>query len=356
MDQSDNLIIKVIDQRLLPFEFRIIEISSLAIMADAIKEMVVRGAGLIGVSAGYGMYLAALEIAAGSETSIEEAGALLIATRPTAVNLEAAVEHQIKVYRDSSNPVSDLLIAANRLADEDVESCRKIGLFGLPIIEEIRSKKAVSEPVNILTHCNAGWLAFVDYGSAISPIYAAHDQGMDLKVWVDETRPRNQGARLTAWELSEHGIQHSVISDNCGGHLMQRGMVDIVIVGADRVTRYGDVANKIGTYLKALAAADNQIPFYVAFPSTTIDWNPDLTVENLPIELRSSDEVSYAEGVLDGVITSVRLTPASSGAANYGFDVTPSKLITGLITENGVCEASEAGIRSLHREGGNYAN
>ena len=238
---------------------------------------------------------------------------------------------------------------AQHIADEDADACRRIGEHGVGLIKAIAEHKN-GEPVNILTHCNAGWLAFVDYGSATSPIYTAFDRGVPLHVWVDETRPRNQGARLTAWELSEHGVPHTVVTDNAGGHLMQHGLVDVVIVGSDRTTRTGDVGNKIGTYLKALAARDNNVPFYAALPSSTFDWEMRDGVRETPIEERDPREVTHVEGLYDGELVSVQVTPPGSPARNYGFDVTPSRLVTGLITERGMCEASEAGILKLFPE------
>jgi len=240
--------------------------------------------------------------------------------------------------------IAAALRTAVAIADEDAEFCRRIGLHGLRIIRRLAKKKKDGAPLNVLTHCNAGWLAFVDYGSATAPIYAAHDCGIPVHVWVDETRPRNQGAKLTAWELGRHGVPHTVIADNAGGHLMQHGLVDLVLVGTDRTTRTGDVANKIGTYLKALAARDNRVPFYVSLPSSSFDWNMRDGLKEIPIEERGSREVQYADGWHVGEVVEVRLTPENSPAANYGFDVTPHRLITGLITERGVCRANELAI------------
>ncbi|MEM4235193.1 MAG: S-methyl-5-thioribose-1-phosphate isomerase [Candidatus Methanomethylicaceae archaeon] len=358
--ENDNRIVEIIDQRYLPFEFVIEKITTVEQMAIAIKDMHLRGAGLIGAAAGYGMYLAALQAPRHSkeafEESIRRAGELLRSTRPTAVNLSWAVERQIKAIGNAGENIEDRIQAAyetaEAIANEDAEFCRRIGEHGVSIIQEISQKKN-GATVNVLTHCNAGWLAFVDYGTATAPIYAAHDAGIPVHVWVDETRPRNQGSRLTAWELAEHGVPHTVIVDNVGGHLMQHGMVDMVITGADRVTRTGDVANKIGTYLKALAARDNQIPFYVAFPSSTIDWTMYDGIKEIPVEERNSEEVALVEGWLDNEIRSVQVMPSMSKAANYGFDVTPSRLITGLITERGICQASEAGLLGLYPEKGN---
>ena len=332
---EDGTYISIIDQRKIPFVFEVAQIRSLDKMCIAIKDMHVRGAGLIGASAAFGMYLAVLESTDWS--SIEKAAARLIATRPTAVNLSYAVDYMLEKLKGASE--SERLMFAGQIAqsiaDDDAEKCRMIGIHGAQIIEKIsRAKK--SRRVNILTHCNAGWLAFVDYGSALSPIYEAQARGIDVHVYVDETRPRNQGARLTAWELSQQGVPHTLIADNVGGHLMQHGMVDLVIVGADRVAANGDAANKIGTYLKALAAKDNNIPFYVAFPSTTRDMNTLNGVEEIEIEERSGREVTHIEGFFNNEIVEVQLTPDDSPAVNYGFDVTPARLISGWITEEGV--------------------
>lgn len=348
---EDKLSVKVIDQRWLPHKFIIETLTNTSELADAIEDMHVRGAGLIGATAGYGMYLAGLEAHEHSEGSfmeyLQEVGEKLKKTRPTAVNLEWAVNLQIKTCKEApGNKVEALLQGALKIANDDKEFCRMIGQHGSVLIEEIARQK--EGPVNILTHCNAGWLAFVDYGSATSPIYTAFDKGIDLHVWVDETRPRNQGARLTAWELGQHGIPHTVIPDNTGGHLMQHGLVDMVIVGSDRTTANGDVANKIGTYLKALAAKDNNIPFYTALPSSTFDWELTDGVKQIPIEQRPASEVQYIQGLHDGEIKKVLLTPENSNATNFGFDVTPARLVTGLITERGVCEANKEAIAALY--------
>lgn len=342
-------VVQIIDQRKLPFELVIADLATVEDVAVAIREMYVRGAGLIGATAGYGMHLAARS--AGSWEELVAAGEKLKTTRPTAVNLAWAVERQLGELRNK--PAEDWPGVSGRvadeIADEDAEACRRVGEHGLPLIEEIAQRKG-GEPVNILTHCNAGWLAFVDYGSATSPVYAAHDRGIPVHVWVDETRPRNQGARLTAWELGQHGVPHTIIADNTGGHLMQHGMVDLVITGTDRVSRCGDVANKIGTYLKALAARDNGLPFYVALPSSTIDWELRDGVAEIPIEQRGAEEVREIEGLDAGEVRSVVLTPEGSEVANYAFDVTPARLVSGLITERGVCEAGEEGIMGLFPE------
>jgi methylthioribose-1-phosphate isomerase len=354
VSETDNKKVLVIDQRFLPHQFVIEELSTLEQFAIAIKDMHIRGAGLIGATAGYGMYIAALEAPQNDsfEVFVNNAGDILKSTRPTAVNLSWAVDKQINAMASCVSFQDKINIAfktANEIADEDVEHCRQIGIHGFNIIEEISQKKN-GETVNILTHCNAGWLAFVDYGSATAPIYEAHKKGINLHIWVDETRPRNQGASLTAWELGEQGIPHTVIADNTGGHLMQHGMVDMVIVGSDRTTYTGDVANKIGTYLKALAAKDNNIPFYAALPSSTIDWQMKDGIKEMIIEERNGDEVKYIEGYCDGEIKKVLLTPENSSAANYGFDVTPARLITGIITERGICEANEIGLLNLFPE------
>ena len=351
---DDPETVQVIDQRNLPHEFNVEDIRSVESMARAIQEMHVRGAGLIGAAAGYGMYLATLE--ASKATSFHDALAsaydTLKATRPTAVNLGWALDRQLDAIgeaRTEDAKVEVAKVTAQEIADEDAEFCRRIGEHGLQLIQEIASRKP-GEPVNILTHCNAGWLAFVDHGSATAPIYAAHDAGLPVHVYVDETRPRNQGARLTAWELGQHGVPHTLIADNVGGHLMQHRLVDLVLTGTDRTTVSGDVANKIGTYLKALAAADNNVPFYVALPSSTFDWTIQDGVSDIPIEQRSGEEVSFVQGLCDSQVKRVRLSPETSPVANYAFDVTPARLVTGLITERGICQASESSIRALFPE------
>jgi methylthioribose-1-phosphate isomerase len=268
------------------------------------------------------------------------------------VNLAWAIDRQLDAIAAADSLADKQTVAfrtAEQIADEDAEYCRRIGEHGLKLIRSL-SKKKGGGPVNVLTHCNAGWLAFVDYGSATSPLYAAHDAGIPVHVWVDETRPRSQGSKLTAWELGEHGVPHTIIADNAGGHLMQRGKVDAVIVGTDRTTYTGDVANKIGTYLKALAAKDNGVPFYVALPSSSFDWNIRDGVKEIPIEERGSEEVSHADGLHCGAHVEVRVAPEGSPAANYGFDVTPRQFVTGLITERGICDANEASILDLFPE------
>jgi methylthioribose-1-phosphate isomerase len=352
--ESDPRVVQLIDQRRLPHEFVIEDVGSVAQMAAAIQEMHVRGAGLIGAAAGYGMYLAALEAARENdfEAALSRAADTLKATRPTAVNLAWAVERQMRAIAAETSPEAKIARAfetAREIADEDAEYCRRIGEHGVGLIRRLQRKKK-GAPVHILTHCNAGWLAFVDHGSATAPIYAAHDAGIPVHVWVDETRPRNQGAKLTAWELGQHGVPHTVIADNAGGHLMQHGMVDMVIVGADRTTFTGDVANKIGTYLKALAAKDNRVPFYVALPSSSFDWEMRDGLKEIPIEERGSEEVKYADGLADGRRAEVLITPEDSPAANYAFDVTPRRLVTGLITERGICKASEKAVLALFPE------
>lgn len=354
--ESPN-VVQIIDQRVLPHEFKIVDLQTVDEVAFAIRDMQVRGAGLIGATAAYGMYIAALHAPTTNRADflafLETSGEQLKATRPTAVNLEWAVERQKQRIRDG-NSIDEMIELARQTAqeitDEDADFCRRIGEHGLKLIEAIAAKKQ-GEPVNILTHCNAGWLAFVDYGSATAPIYAAHDKGIDVHVWVDETRPRNQGARLTAWELGQHGVPHSVIVDNVGGHLMQHAQVDLVIVGSDRTTYTGDVANKIGTYLKALAAYDNNVPFYVALPSSTFDWNIRDGIREIPIETRDPREVQTIYGQRDdGITDTIRLTPEDSPAINYAFDVTPAHLVTGLITERGICTANEDSILNLYPE------
>jgi len=327
-------------------------------MADAIASLRVRGAGCIGAAAGYGMYLAAREIAAGGPTvdtipaTLAEAGDRLAATRPTAVNLRWAVDRQLRTLAGITDPgelVTCARAEADAIADEDAAASRAIGRFGLPLIREIHER--TRRPVNVLTHCNAGWLAFVDEGTATAPIYAAHEAGIPVHVWVDETRPVNQGARLTAWELGQAGVPHTVIVDNAGGHLMQHGKVDIVIVGSDRTAANGDVANKIGTYLKAVAARDNGIPFYAVLPSSSIDWASDDGLADTPIEQRSGREITHVRGVAaDGRLVEVATMAPEEPVANYAFDVTPARLVTGLITERGICGATPAGIAGLFPE------
>jgi len=345
--------VDVIDQRWLPHEFRVATLRNVGEAATAIRDMWVRGAPLIGVTAAYGVALAMREDP--SDGSLEAAWERLYATRPTAINLRWALD----AVRDRLRPLEPSARAAlgyaqaAEIAAEDIAINRAIGRNGLAIIRKIAEKKAPGEPVNILTHCNAGWLATVDYGTATAPIYLAMEEGIPVHVYIDETRPRNQGASLTAWEFVHHGTPHTLIVDNAGGHLMQHGLVDMVIVGTDRTTARGDVCNKIGTYLKALAARDNVVPFYVALPSPTIDWTVDDGVKEIPIEERSADEVDFVQGLgADGKVARVRISPAGSRAANPAFDVTPARLVTGLITERGVAAASSEGLRALFPERG----
>ena len=353
-DEHDASVVRIIDQRALPHRFVVEELRTLAQACTAIKEMHVRGAGLIGACAGFGVYLATLAAPApGTDAFLFEAGEQLKATRPTASNLAWAVERQLAAIRGQDGLAAKqktALAIAQEIADEDADFCRRIGEHGLAIIAAISQAKQ-GAPVNILTHCNAGWLAFVDYGSATAPIYTAHAAGIPLHVWVDETRPWLQGARLTAWELGEEGVPHTLIADNTGGHLMQHGLVDLVIVGTDRTSRTGDVANKIGTYLKALAAQDNNVPFYVALPSSTFDWSIRDGVAEIPIEEREGSEITHVSGITaDGRRETVSIAPKGITTANFGFDVTPARLITGLITERGVMAASETEILRYYPE------
>ena len=349
--EADGATVGVIDQTLLPYRYATLRLETVADAARAIKTMQVRGAPLIGAVAAYGMALALREDA--SDAALERAYALLIATRPTAINLKWALDEMMAAVRNRARTerVEAAYKRARDIADEDVEINAAIGRHGLKLIEEIAASKKPGEPVNVLTHCNAGWLATVDWGTATSPIYQAHDKGIAVHVWVDETRPRNQGASLTAWELGQHGVPHTVIPDNTGGHLMQHAQVDLAIVGTDRVTAQGDVCNKIGTYLKALAARDNNVPFYVALPSPTIDFTVNDGVKEIPIEQRGAEEVTTMTGVTaDGRIESVRIVPDGSKVANYGFDVTPARLVTGLITERGVIPADRAALAQAFPE------
>jgi methylthioribose-1-phosphate isomerase len=354
MKPDDPAVIQVIDQRRLPHEFIVRDLKTVEEVRHAIKEMVVRGAGLIGATAGYGMVVAALTAPRDRfEAFVRDAAETLIGTRPTASNLAWAVKRQLAAM-DREPEIAGKIEAARQtacaIADEDAEFCRRIGVHGLQLIREISAAKN-GEPVNILTHCNAGWLAFVDYGSATAPIYAAHAAGIKVHVWVDETRPRSQGAGLTAWELGQQGVAHHLLADNAGGHLMQHGLVDLVLVGTDRTTRSGDVANKIGTYLKALAARDNNLPFYVALPSSTFDFAMTDGLRQIPIEERDAHEVRFVSGkTADGSLAEVLVCPESTPAKNYGFDVTPARLVTGLICERGICEASQEGILNLFPE------
>lgn len=348
VNSENPRVIQVIDQRVLPHQLVIQDLETPEDAATAISDMVVRGAPLIGVTAAYGLYLACLRNSE-DQALIEVANALK-QTRPTAVNLAWAVDSVMEELLSVpiSDRVSTALVAADRIKADDIEICRMIGVHGLQLIRDLYQKE--QRTINILTHCNAGWLATVDWGTATSPIYQAVQEGIPVHVWVDETRPRNQGANLTAYELLQQGVPHTLIVDNTGGHLMQHGMVDLVITGTDRTTSWGDVANKIGTYLKALAAHDNSIPFYVALPSSTIDWALKDGVKEIPIEQRSAEEVTSIWGWADGKMQKVKLSPEGTPAANYGFDVTPARLISGLITERGICAASKEGLLSIFPE------
>ncbi|MCE2743928.1 MAG: S-methyl-5-thioribose-1-phosphate isomerase [Fluviicola sp.] len=350
---TEDRFVEVIDQRKLPHEFVVVKLETYKDAEIAIKDMTVRGAPLIGATAAYGIYLAVREMVEKEldGSFLDQAFSDLRASRPTAVNLFWALDKMLDAL---DNCEGDFLQTswemAQAIVEEDVETCRMIGVHGLPIIEEISNRKN-GEVVNILTHCNAGMLGCVEWGTITSPIYQALEKGIKVHVWVDETRPRNQGSNLTCYELTKHGVPHTLIVDNAGGHLMQHGFVDMVIVGTDRTTRQGDVANKIGTYLKALAAKDNNVPFYVALPSTTLDWTINDGLKEIPIEERNQDEVRYMIGKGEsGKIESVLICPETTQASNYGFDVTPAKLVTKIITERGVCDASEEGLLSLFPE------
>ena len=346
---ADGRSVEIIDQRLLPHELVIARLQTLDDAARAIRDMAVRGAPLIGAAAAYGMALAVADNA--SDAALAQAAEALAATRPTAVNLRWALDDMRRTLLPLpvERRYAAALARAGEIADEDVAINRALGGHGAALIETPYRRRP-DKPVEVLTHCNAGWLATVDWGTALAPIYCAHDAGIPLHVWVDETRPRNQGASLTAWELLQHGVPHTVIADNAGGHLMRRGMVDLCITGTDRTASNGDVANKIGTYLKALAARDNGVPFYVALPSPTIDWTLD-DGDAIPIEERNAREVTHIAGwTKAGERAEVRLTPAGSPAANPAFDVTPARLVTGLVTERGVCPASHDGLLGLFPE------
>jgi methylthioribose-1-phosphate isomerase len=349
LDADDSSVVKIIDQRLLPHEYKLQDLRGWQDAETAIADMYVRGAPLIGATAAWGLYLAALENPEAG--AIRAAADRLLATRPTAVNLRWAIERIMRVVeaQESGDLVAAIRRDAQAICDEDVEISRSIGEHGVTLLEEIARRKP-GEPVNVLTHCNAGALATINYGTATAPVYIAQQRGIDVHVWVDETRPRSQGSQLTAWELAENGVPHTLIVDNAGGHLMQHGQVDIVIVGTDRTTRCGDVANKIGTYLKALAAFDNDVPFYVGLPSTTIDWRICDGVGEIPIEERDPHEVSHVAGLSDGKRVLVNTTAGNTPVSNYAFDVTPARLVTGLITERGICPASEEGLAALFPE------
>ncbi len=347
---DDGWSVSIIDQTLLPHRFERARLETVEDAAHAIKSMQVRGAPLIGATAAYGVCLQLRNDA--SDEAVDKAIAFLAEQRPTAINLRWALDEMRTALQNL--PQTERLAAGYRRAaeicDEDVETCRMIGVHGLELIKAAAAGKSAGKPVNVLTHCNAGWLATVDWGTATSPIYQAHDAGIDVHVWVDETRPRNQGAALTAYELGSHGVPHTIIVDNAGGHLMQHGEVDLCIVGTDRTTATGDVANKVGTYLKALAAKDNGVPFYVALPHSTIDWTMDDGMA-IPIEERADDEVLKMPGRLpDGSIVTVEIAAPGSPAANPAFDVTPARLVTGLITERGVTKASREGLEALYPE------
>ena len=348
---ADGETVEVLDQTKLPHEVAVRPLTSLADAAEAIRTMVVRGAPLIGVTAAYGIALAMREES--SDEGLARAVETLAATRPTAINLRWALDRTAQALR--SVPPSDRVRTAYRLAgdmaDQDVETCRAIGAHGAALIAEAHGRSG--RAVNVLTHCNAGWLATVDWGTALAPVYAAHDAGVPVHVWVDETRPRNQGAALTAFELGQHGVPHTIVADNAGGHLMQHGRVDLCIVGSDRTTATGDVANKIGTYLKALAAHDNGVPFYAALPGSTIDWSLADGVGEIPIEERGAEEVTHMTGrTPDGAVVTVAIAAPGSPAANPAFDVTPARLVTAIVTERGVALASRAGLAALFPESG----
>jgi methylthioribose-1-phosphate isomerase len=349
---TDDRFVEVIDQTKLPHEFAIVKLETYDDAEEAIKEMTVRGAPLIGATAAFGIYLAVREMIEEElkPSFLDKAFSDLRASRPTAVNLFWALDRMQKALDNTDDFLKTAWETAKQIVEDDVEICRMIGVHGLPIIEEL-SKRKNGETVNILTHCNAGMLGCVEWGTVTSPIYQAVNKGIAVHVWVDETRPRNQGSNLTCYELAKHGVEHTLIVDNTGGHLMQHGMVDMVIVGTDRTTRKGDVANKIGTYLKALAAHDNNVPFYVALPSTTLDMTIRDGLKEIPIEERNQDEVRYMIGKSSsGKIESVLICPETTKAANYGFDVTPARLITKIITDRGVCDANEESISKLYPE------
>ncbi|MDH3265592.1 MAG: S-methyl-5-thioribose-1-phosphate isomerase [Gammaproteobacteria bacterium] len=351
LQPDDPTVVQIIDQRRLPHDYRVHNLRTWADGVEAITEMYVRGAPLIGATAAWSLYLAALR-GSSPRDETRAAAAALLESRPTAVNLRWAIDRVMRVVADTSDDaaVADAIRAdAEAICDEDIEISLAIGRHGLPLLEEIAKRKG-DDPVNVLTHCNAGALATINWGTATAPIYLAHQAGMKVHVWVDETRPRNQGSQLTTWELAQNGVPHTLIVDNAGGHLMQHGQVDIVITGTDRTTRKGDVANKIGTYLKALAAFDNEVPFYVALPSTTIDWSIADGINEIPIEERDPREVTDISGIVNGVAGTVRTTMNSTPVRNYAFDVTPARLLAGLITERGICDASEEGLAALFPE------
>jgi len=348
-DDDDPGVVSVIDQRKLPFSFEIKKLRTSEDVYNAIGNMTVRGAPLIGAAGAFGIYLAALEAAGDKDPyeHIESSARRLISCRPTAVNLAWAVNYTLgKLGRKKEAFAVNALRAAREVCKNEMENCKKIGNNGLPLIRAAAKKKK-GMAVNVLTHCNAGWLACIDFGTVLSPVYFAHDEGLPVHVWVDETRPRNQGAMLTAWELENAGVPYTLISDNTGGHLMQHGMVDMVIVGCDRASCSGDVANKIGTYLKALAAFDNKVAFYSAFPSSSFDFGISNGIKDIAVEERDPEEVRTVTGINDGKVLTVRICPEKSPAANFGFDVTPARLITGLITERGICRPLEKDIKEM---------
>jgi methylthioribose-1-phosphate isomerase len=349
--EADGWSVSAIDQRRLPHDFVVARITDCDAAAEAIRAMLVRGAPLIGAMAAYGVALAMR--ADGSDGALERAYETLAATRPTAINLKWALDEMFAALRPlpPAGRVEAAYARAGAIAEQDIAINQAIGRHGLSLLEKVKANKKPGERVNVLTHCNAGWLATVDWGTATAPIYLAHDQGLDVHVWVDETRPRNQGAALTAWELGHHGVPHTVVPDNTGGHLMQHGMVDLVIVGTDRVTANGDVCNKIGTYLKALAAQDNGVPFYVALPSPTIDFSIDDGLTQIPIEQRGAEEVTTMTGrTADGRTETVRVVASGSPVANYAFDVTPARLVSGLITERGVLPPERGALAAAFPE------
>lgn len=354
LNPENNKIVQIINQKLLPFKFEVKDLTTPQDIFIAIQDMEVRGAPLIGAAGAMGMYLASLQLKTPTAISTEliKTAEYLKSSRPTAINLSFAIDLMLNEIKNCTT-LEEARKTARRMALERVELelnyCKKIGEHGSQLIEAI-SKKKKGDTVNILTHCNAGWLACIDYGTATAPIYYAHEKGIKVHVWVDETRPRNQGSKLTAWELSQHGVNNTVIADNTGGHLMQHGMVDLVIVGSDRTTRTGDVANKIGTYLKALAAHDNQVPFYVALPSSTFDFSLTNGVDEIPIEQRSQKEITHIEGIWNNELVEIDTSIEKSNYVNYGFDVTPSRLVSGLITERGICEANEQSITSMFKD------
>ncbi len=359
INRANSGLVQIIDQRYLPFEFRIEDIGTAEDMYIAIRDMHLRGAPLIGAAGALGMYLAVLDHPGRniSDGYIAEKAAFMKSSRPTAVNLSWAVDRVVNSLKglrpEEKGPKDEAVELTKRIAlgiiDEERTNCLKIGQHGVRLIEEISLRKK-GDVVNILTHCNAGWLACIDYGTATAPIYLAHDQGIKIHVWVDETRPRNQGARLTAWELCQHGVPCTVIADNTGGHLMQQGLVDMVIVGSDRASPFGDIVNKIGTYLKALAARDNHIPFYAALPSSTIDWQLSEGARETPIEERDANELRIMEGIVNEKVSEVEIIPANVPVVNYGFDITPARLLTGIITERGISLANKKSIFTLFPE------